>query len=114
MHDYYYYSTDGYRWIFLWEWISDGGLINFVHIKESNRGHDGLERTTEEGQTGQAGGQTDGEGEDDDDEDEENSCCVCFERETKVSLPCAHSFCPRCIDEWQLRSNACPLCRYSP
>lgn len=41
----------------------------------------------------------------------EDLCCVCLDRLPQVSLPCAHSFCPLCIQEWQLRSNSCPLCR---
>ncbi|XP_022671119.1 RING finger protein 141-like isoform X1 [Varroa jacobsoni] len=44
-------------------------------------------------------------------EEDDHLCCVCLERERQISLPCAHSFCPSCIHEWQLRSNACPLCR---
>ncbi|OQR78746.1 RING finger protein-like [Tropilaelaps mercedesae] len=44
-------------------------------------------------------------------EEDDHLCCVCLERERQISLPCAHSFCPSCIHEWQLRSNSCPLCR---
>ncbi|XP_003741161.1 RING finger protein 141 [Galendromus occidentalis] len=42
---------------------------------------------------------------------DDDLCCVCLDRLPQVSLPCAHSFCPNCIQEWQLRSNSCPLCR---
>lgn len=40
-----------------------------------------------------------------DDQDEEgmlsaNECCICMERKPEVSLPCAHSYCLACIEQW--------------
>ncbi|KAJ8970536.1 hypothetical protein NQ314_001176 [Rhamnusium bicolor] len=29
-----------------------------------------------------------------------NECCICFERKQEVTLPCAHSYCLPCIEEW--------------
>lgn len=29
-----------------------------------------------------------------------NECIICFERKQDVTLPCAHSFCTKCIEEW--------------
>lgn len=28
-----------------------------------------------------------------------NECVICFERKPEVILPCAHSYCPPCIEE---------------
>ena len=27
-------------------------------------------------------------------------CCICMERKPEVSLPCAHSYCLACIEQW--------------
>lgn len=27
-------------------------------------------------------------------------CCICLERKQEIILPCAHSYCQRCIDMW--------------
>lgn len=29
-----------------------------------------------------------------------NECVICFERKPEVTLPCAHSYCNACIEEW--------------
>lgn len=29
-----------------------------------------------------------------------NECVICFERKPEVTLPCAHSYCTPCIEEW--------------
>ncbi|KAG6502495.1 RING finger protein 44-like [Zingiber officinale] len=47
----------------------------------------------------------------------ETSCAICiddFEATSVLSvMPCGHSFHSACLDEWLVRSNACPLCRFS-
>ena len=27
-------------------------------------------------------------------------CCICLERRQEIILPCAHSYCQQCIDQW--------------
>jgi hypothetical protein len=29
-----------------------------------------------------------------------NECCICLERKPDVMLPCAHSYCMPCIEQW--------------
>ncbi|CAG0915567.1 unnamed protein product [Notodromas monacha] len=38
-------------------------------------------------------------------------CCICFERQPEVILPCAHSYCLLCIEQWNVNSQTCPVCR---
>ena len=38
------------------------------------------------------------------------SCPVCFEDADTVTL-CKHAFCHKCITQWMLQENSCPLCR---
>ena len=39
-------------------------------------------------------------------------CAICLcDIEHKVKLSCKHIFHKECIEEWQKRSNTCPLCR---
>ncbi|XP_056642451.1 RING finger protein 141-like [Diorhabda carinulata] len=38
-------------------------------------------------------------------------CCICFERKQEVLLPCAHSYCLSCIEEWNETHDTCPICR---
>ncbi|CAG9761918.1 unnamed protein product [Ceutorhynchus assimilis] len=40
-----------------------------------------------------------------------NECIICFERKQDVTLPCAHSYCTQCIEEWNEFNNTCPICR---
>lgn len=40
-------------------------------------------------------------------------CIICMERKPEVSLPCAHSYCLFCIEQWQVSSKTCPVCRES-
>lgn len=38
-------------------------------------------------------------------------CCVCMERKPEVTLPCTHSYCLVCIEQWNVSNTTCPLCR---
>jgi len=38
-------------------------------------------------------------------------CCVCLERKPDVILPCAHSYCLPCIEQWNVNHKTCPVCR---
>ncbi|XP_055610633.1 RING finger protein 141-like [Uranotaenia lowii] len=39
-----------------------------------------------------------------------NECCICLERKPEVSLPCAHSYCTPCIEQWNIHNKKCPIC----
>lgn len=32
--------------------------------------------------------------------DTNTECCICLERKPDILLPCAHSYCNDCIEEW--------------
>lgn len=32
--------------------------------------------------------------------DKQNECCICLERKQEVILPCTHSYCLPCLEEW--------------
>lgn len=32
--------------------------------------------------------------------DGSTECCICLERQPEILLPCAHSYCTQCIEEW--------------
>lgn len=38
-------------------------------------------------------------------------CCICMEQKPEVTLPCTHSYCLRCIEQWNVCNTTCPLCR---
>ncbi|EFA02265.1 RING finger protein 141 [Tribolium castaneum] len=38
-------------------------------------------------------------------------CCICLERKHEVILPCMHSYCLPCIEEWNATHDTCPICR---
>lgn len=38
-------------------------------------------------------------------------CCICLERKMELLLPCAHSYCKQCIEEWYEDHHTCPICR---
>ncbi|XP_030767281.1 RING finger protein 141-like [Sitophilus oryzae] len=40
-----------------------------------------------------------------------DECIICFERKQEVTLPCAHSYCTQCIEEWNESHDTCPICR---
>ncbi|XP_059082645.1 RING finger protein 141-like [Tigriopus californicus] len=40
-----------------------------------------------------------------------DECCICLERRSELILPCAHSFCSPCIEQWHEGHHTCPICR---
>jgi hypothetical protein len=43
--------------------------------------------------------------------DNTKECCICLERKHEVILPCMHSFCLTCFEEWNACHDTCPICR---
>lgn len=43
--------------------------------------------------------------------DDEEECCICMENKAEMILPCTHRFCEGCIQEWNVSSKTCPICR---
>ncbi len=43
--------------------------------------------------------------------DSPDECCICLERERELILPCAHSYCLPCIEQWNVNNKTCPVCR---
>ena len=44
-------------------------------------------------------------------EDESSFCPICEENKVDISLPCSHFFCEKCINNWIIKSDTCPMCR---
>jgi hypothetical protein len=44
-------------------------------------------------------------------ENEDDECTICMENKCEVSLSCSHAFCENCIQQWNLSSATCPICR---
>ncbi|OWF42947.1 RING finger protein 141-like [Mizuhopecten yessoensis] len=42
---------------------------------------------------------------------EEMECCICMENKSEIILGCSHKFCESCIDQWNVTSRTCPICR---
>lgn len=42
---------------------------------------------------------------------EDEICCICMESKPNLILSCTHNYCEKCIKEWQVTSNTCPICR---
>lgn len=40
-----------------------------------------------------------------------DECCICLERKPELILPCAHSYCLPCIEQWNVDHKTCPVCR---
>ncbi|XP_047121212.1 RING finger protein 141-like [Schistocerca piceifrons] len=40
-----------------------------------------------------------------------NDCCICLERKPDIVLPCTHSYCVVCIEQWNVNHKTCPICR---
>jgi hypothetical protein len=37
-----------------------------------------------------------------------DECCICLERKPDVILPCTHSYCLPCIEQWNVDHKTCP------
>jgi len=40
-----------------------------------------------------------------------DECIICLERKPELILPCAHSYCLPCIEQWSVSHRTCPVCR---
>lgn len=40
-----------------------------------------------------------------------SECSICLDRQPDVILPCAHSFCCPCIEQWNMSKKTCPICQ---
>jgi hypothetical protein len=44
-------------------------------------------------------------------QEEDSTCCICYENDPIVGLPCKHSFCGECTVKFAKKNQNCPLCR---
>lgn len=42
---------------------------------------------------------------------ETNECCICLDRKPDVILPCTHTYCCPCIEQWNMSNKTCPMCQ---
>jgi hypothetical protein len=42
---------------------------------------------------------------------EEEECPICMETGVEIVLPCTHSFCAKCYEDWKSQNPTCPFCR---
>jgi hypothetical protein len=40
-----------------------------------------------------------------------DDCLVCMDNKVEIVLPCLHSFCQQCYDDWKSVNPTCPFCR---
>ncbi|XP_059609473.1 RING finger protein 141-like [Phlebotomus argentipes] len=40
-----------------------------------------------------------------------SECCICLDRAPEVLLPCAHTYCCPCIEQWNVNNKFCPICQ---
>lgn len=38
-------------------------------------------------------------------------CPICMEHSIDIALPCGHSFCTKCFQDWKSQNPTCPFCR---
>ena len=44
-------------------------------------------------------------------QEDDSKCCICYENDPVVGLPCRHSFCGECTVKFAKKNQNCPLCR---
>jgi hypothetical protein len=42
-----------------------------------------------------------------------DECGICMDSAIEIALPCLHSYCKNCYDEWTAEHATCPMCRAS-
>jgi hypothetical protein len=42
---------------------------------------------------------------------QEEECPICMEVGVEIVLPCTHSFCAKCYEDWKSQNPTCPFCR---
>ena len=43
-------------------------------------------------------------------QEEDSKCCICYENDPIVGLPCSHSFCGECTVKFAKKNQNCPVC----
>ena len=46
-------------------------------------------------------------------QEQDSKCCICYENDPIVGLPCRHSFCGECTVKFAKKNQNCPLCRHT-